>query len=269
MKVTFRSFGDHIASSRLRALIPQRELEAYGVKPGRDVLVIGKHGYEWEQAIRGYARIVFDVCDDHFDGVHGRHYADACALADAVTCNSREMARVIKHRTGRDAWVIADPYEAPEGPARIGEHLLWFGHGSNLKDLSPWFDRLAGRSLSIVSSVHGHEAPGVTWHLWSPKTMTEQFAKAGLVIIPTGKSMAKSANRAIESIRRGVMPICGYLPAYGDLGVYVGDIEDGIRWALDNPGETISRIQSAQGYVRHAYAPARIARQWLDVLKHL
>lgn len=268
-RVTFRAFGSHLASSRLRAEIPQRELASLGFEPGNDVLVIGKHGWDWDTEARGYRRVVFDVCDDHFDGVYGTHYMDACAAADAVTCNSREMARIVKARTGRDAWVIPDPWEAPECKPRVSDALLWFGHGSNLGDLAPWVERLAGRRLAIVSSVRGQDRPGVTWHLWSPQEMDRQFAIAGLVIIPTGKSMAKSGNRAIEAIRRGLYPICGYLPAYGDLGVWVGDVADGVEWALEHHDETLRRIRAAQDYVRWNYAPQRIAKLWLEALSYV
>ena len=269
MKVAFRSWGEHLASSRLRALIPQRELVALGVQAGSDVLVIGKHGWDWDAETRGYARVVFDVCDDHFDGAHAAHYEVACAAADAVTCNSAVMARIVKQRTGRDAWVVPDPYESDEGAARVGDDLLWFGHESNLGDLAPWLERLAGRRLAIVCGVRGRDLPGVTWHLWSPQEMDRQFARAGLVVIPTGKSMAKSANRAVESIRRGLMPICGWMPAYSDLGVWTGDVADGVMWALSHPDETLRRIRAAQDYVREEYAPTRIAHRWLEVLRHV
>jgi glycosyltransferase involved in cell wall biosynthesis len=88
-----------------------------------------------------------------------------------------------------------------------------------------------------------------------------------MVILPTGKSMAKSGNRAIESIRRGRFPVCGYLPAFADLGVWVGDIADGVQWALENRREALARIGHAQAYVRKAYSPRRIAEQWLEVIQ--
>lgn len=268
-RVTFRTFGSHLASSRLRAEIPQRELAALGFEPGRDVLVIGKHGWGWDEATKGYRKVVFDVCDDHFDDALATHYREACALADAVTCNSSEMARIVKARTGRDAWVIPDPWEAPECKPRVGDSLLWFGHRSNLRDLVPWLDRLVGRKLTVVTNLHGELPPGINWVQWSPETMTAAFERAGLVLVPTGKSMAKSANRAIEAIRRGVMPVCGYLPAHGDLGVYVGDIADGVSWCLEHHDETLRRIRAAQDYVRWTYSPARIAKCWLEALSYV
>lgn len=267
-RVTFRAFDERYASTRLRALIPQRELAAVGVEPGRDILVIGKHRWDWDTETRGYKRVVFDICDSHWTNQHGPHYIETCKRADAVTCNSAAMRDEIKHWTGRDAWVIPDPYETPEGKARVSDKLIWYGHASNLADLD--LDALVGRQMTIVTNLPSHEVrPGVQVVTWSPEAQERAFAQAGLAVIPTGKSMAKSGNRAIEAIRRGVFPVCGYLPAYGDLGVYVGDIREGVEWALSHHDETLRRIRAAQDYVRWQYSPARIAKLWLEALSYV
>jgi hypothetical protein len=267
-RITFRGIRPDLASTRLRAEIPQRELAELGIERGRDILVIGKHGWSWDEATAGYRKVVMDVCDDHFGGVHDAHYRLACSQADAVTCNSAAMRDRIKAETGRDAWVIPDPWEAPEGKPRVHERLVWFGHKTNLRDLVPWLDRLAGRPLAIVSNVDAGP-PGVRVVQWSPDAMDREFIDAGLCVIPTGKSACKSGNRAVESIRRGVFPICGYLPAYGDLGVYVGDIAEGVEWALSHHDEVMHRICAAQHYVGWQYNPKRIAKLWLEALSYV
>lgn len=268
--VTFRSFGDSLASSRYRAVIPQRALAAQGVAKGNDVLVIGKHGWNWDAEASAFKRVVFDVCDDHFDGTHGVHYRDACAKADAVTCNSLEMARRVKAVTGREAHVIPDPFEWPECRPRVHDDLLWFGHKSNLADVGPWVPRLSGRRVTLVSNVGGDSGvPGWAAVQWTPESMAREFQRAGMVIIPTGRSTCKSANRAIEAIRQGLWPVCGPLPAYADLGVWIGDIADGVEWALSNQDEVLKRIGKAQAYVRKAYAPSRIGMLWREVLTYV
>lgn len=267
-RVTFRAWGEHLASTRLRALIPQRELAELGIEPGRDVLVIGKHGWDWDTETRGYRKVVMDVCDSHWRGQFGQHYLQACALADAVVCNSVAMRDEIKEMTGRDAWVIPDPYESAQGRPRCHDRLLWFGHASNLRDLVPWLDALAGRNLTVVSNIT--DGPLRTRVVqWSPESMAREFDAAGMVIIPTGKSLAKSGNRAIESIRRGVWPVCGYLPAYADLGVWVGDIADGVEWSLSHHDEVMRRLDAAQSYIGWQYSPKRIAKLWLEALSYV
>lgn len=259
MNVTFKSWGEHLASSRYRALIPAAQLKTLGIHEGHDWLVIGKHGWDWDKQTLGYKLVCFDVCDDHFDGPDGDHYKLGIRRADLVTCNSLEMARVIRDRTGRTAVVIPDPYEQPQRPPKIHERLLWFGHQSNLVDLLPWIEDL--KNLEIVS---GGRVNGVT--TWSPEAMERAFERAGLVVIPTGKSMAKSGNRAIESIRRGLFVVAGYLPAYSDLGIYIGNIADGVEWALNNKDEVVNRIVCAQHYVQKEYSPARIGKLWKQAL---
>lgn len=264
MKVTFRHFGEHLASSRYRAIIPCAQLRAAGIENGADWLVIGKHGWDWHKQTDGFKRVCFDVCDDHFAGPHADHYLNGCLLADVVTCNSHEMARAILAKTSRVATVIPDPYEQPEQSPRVHDRVLWFGHQSNLADLMPWVDGMKAAGASQMEIVTGLDADGVT--RWTPESMDAAFERAGLVVIPTGKSMAKSGNRAIESLRRGLFVVAGYLPAYADLGVYTGNIHDGIAWALSHRQDVLHRIAMAQNYISREYSPERIGELWVQAL---
>lgn len=271
-RVTFRAWDERWASTRYRALIPQREMMLLGMEPGRDVLVIGKHKWDWDTETRGYKKVVYDVCDSHWDDEWRDQVLAFCQRADAVTCNSRAMAQEVKRHTGRDAWVIPDPYESPECKPHVGESLLWFGFHWNAQALEPWFDRLAGRKLTLcMDSVKDVEVrPGIRLAPWSPDRLATEFMHAGLVILPTDmRPQAKSANRAIESIRRGVFPICGYMPAYADLGVWVGPIDEGVEWALSHRDEVMRRLHGAQDYVRWQYNPARICKLWLEALSYV
>jgi hypothetical protein len=257
--VTFRLYKEHLASARYRGYIPLRELTKLGFPQGKDWLIVSKHNWDWDATVGGYKRVCFDVCDDHFRDHWERHYREGIAQADLVTCNSEAMKASIKLATGRIATVIPDPYEQPEHCPRVGENLLWFGHRSNLEDLVPYLGRL--RRLEVVSNM---ESPDVIQ--WSPEAMNDAFNRAGLVIIPTGRSMAKSGNRAIESIRRGLFVIAGHLPAYEDLGIYTGDIEGGIDWSLNHQDEVLRRIKASQAYIRSEYSPERIGKLWAAAL---
>lgn len=259
MSVTFVTYGDKYASSRYRCSIPQRALEALGVPRGNDWLVIGKHGFwTWEDVAKmGYRAVCFDVCDDHFEGPLDEHYHTSCLRADLVTCNSEEMARRIYDRTGRDAIVIPDPYEQQQKSPYVGDNLLWYGHKSNLRDIAPYVGSLP--KLEIITNAEGFTQ-------WSPLEMDRAFDNCGMVVIPTGKSMCKSGNRAIEAIRRGRFVVAGYLPAYSDLGIWIGNIKDGVRWALENQEEVIRRIIHSQAYVNAMYSPERIAGLWKTAL---
>lgn len=259
MNVTFKHQGEHLASARYRCIIPARELTALGVGFGNDWLIIGKHNWKWEEQVKGYRSVCFDVCDDHYSDAWAEHYTINTLRADLVTTNSDELARVILDKTGKTAVVIPDPWEQPENPARVhGDSVLWFGHQTNLIDISQYVGKI--KNLEIMTGAAGFK------NKWSPEAMDAAFTKAGLVVIPTGKSMCKSGNRAIESIRRGLFVLHGYLPSYADLGMYCGDIQDGVKWALDNREQAMQRISMAQQYVREQYSPQRIGKMWLKAL---
>lgn len=262
MSVRFLKFKNNIASSRYRGEIPERELRRLGVPEGNDVLIASKHSWDWESVTKPFKRVIFDVCDDHFHDQHQAHYRLACNRADLITCNSSEMAKVIKAETGRDAVLIPDPYEQPERPAKVNDNLLWFGHRSNLPDLEREMPSLHGLKLAVVTNAPGYAQ-------WSPGMMDEAFNRAGLVVIPTGKSLAKSGNRAIEAIRRGLFVVANPLPAYQDLGIWTGNIREGVDWALSHRAEVIKRIKGAQDYVKHEYSPARIGKLWKQALSSI
>lgn len=260
MKVDFFHWPEHIASGRIRGSLIQAELDAMGVERGRDIIVASKHGWNGVDA----DKVVFDVCDDHFGGHHDTHYRTWCQHADAVTCNTPAMADIIRRETGRDAIVVPDCYEQPEKPARIADRLLWFGHASNLPDLRRALHLIHPHPLVVVTN-----SAGAKQTEWTPKAMDAAFDDAGMVVIPTGTKQAKSANRAVESIRRGLFVVAEPLPSYAELGIWVGNLRDGIEWALSHQDEVIRRIKSSQAYVREEFSPRRVALKWLDVFNAL
>jgi hypothetical protein len=262
MKVTFVDFGPELASSRLRAKIPQRELAKMGIEKGSDVLVYGKH-WITDAVLENFKKIVFDVCDDHFDSEHGPYYRRHIAMADAVTCNSEVMQQRIKEVTGRDAIIVGEPYESEERAPSIGPSLLWFGHRSNLHDLKRILHTLK-EPLKILSN---HP----DFPKWTPESYREAIESPCIVIIPTGKSLAKSENRMVEAIRNGKYVCAEHLPAYKAFSQFypLGDIPSNIEWALSNPEQAVERIQAAQSYIRDKYSPRSIAEQWLGVLNGL
>lgn len=258
MKVSFAQFGNSLASSRLRALMPQQELEKLGIQQGFDVLVYGKHWLPMK-AVKPFPKRVFDCCDDHFDTPLGDYYREHIAAADAVTCNSQVMREIIKRETGRIATVIPEPYEGEEGTPDIGPGLLWFGHASNLRD----YERL-GVEAKVLTNKPPHEA-------WTPESFAREIAKPCIVVIPTGKSMAKSENRMVETIRRGRYACAEYLPAYEPFYRFFPcrNIKEHVEMALSDKEASLRAIHAAQDFIRHRYAPETIAKQWLEVLNNL
>ena len=260
MKVTFAVLDERIASSRLRAKIPQQELAKLGIKQGRDVLIYGKSVVTSEQ-LKHFLFKIYDVCDDHYDTPELKdYYRKHTAEADAVTCNSEAMRERIKQVTGRDATVIKEPYEGDELKPSIGANLLWFGHASNVKDL----DRIAPQLKHPILALSNHEdcVP------WSPESFAAAMKQPCIVIIPTGKSLCKSENRMVESIRNGKYVCAEHLPAYEPFSEFfpLGDIPAQIDWALNHPTEALTQISLAQSYISQNYSPEKIGRDWLKVI---
>ena len=258
MRVTFLPLAQKLASARLRGTIPQRELKKLGVLPGRDIIVLAKHNWT-DKVVQGFDKVVFDVCDDHFHTAHEGHYRKWCLKADLVTCNSLEMQDVIHRETGRHAEVIHDPYEQPLRPAKCSRPPLWFGHGLNFGDVFPLIEKVP--DLVLVSNV---QYPKVIQ--WSPEVMDRAFERAGIVLIPTGPKRAKSANRAIDSIRRGLYPCTGRMPAYDELGLGSDDVLAEMEQRLADPAWTINRVRDLQDLVEFRFSPATIGKEWLRVL---
>jgi hypothetical protein len=251
--VAWLNTDPRLASARFRAIIPRDILtERQLIQPGRDVIVAAKHGWNPEEVRKLGRKMVMDVCDDHFHDKYAKHYRTAVELADAVTCNSREMARVILAETGRQATVIDDPYEDPELEPSLGDGALWFGHSSNLRD------------LEAVSDQIRHPLTIITNHNWHPDALDKALRACKAVVIPTGKSMAKSANRAIKAIRYGKFPVCGYLPAHSEIGLGTKDLGGALDACM--AGDYRGRVKVLQAGIRDRFCPDKVAKDWYKVL---
>ena len=252
-RTSFIHWGDKtIASWRYRAQIPSEGWATLNDFTADTLIFAKPEANELMHMARAKARgawVVVDFCDDHFDWVH---YKEALRLADAVTCPTEAMAQIIK-KHGRDAMVIADPYEYPEAkPHYNGVNLLWYGHGVNKKSLERIMPDLEGYPLRVVSNFGG-TIP------WSHETMLEEFARADIVIIPKTEEY-KSPNRAIEAIRQGCFVVAEPQPSLKDFPIWLGDIKEGIEWTKQqNVNELISK---AQKFVTELYTPKILIDKW-------
>jgi uncharacterized Rossmann fold enzyme len=257
-RTSFIHWGNKNAASwRYRAKIPSGDWATLNDLTADTLIFAKPQASELMDMARAKARgawVVVDFCDDHFDWLH---YQEALRLADAVTCSTNEMARRIK-KLGRDATVIADPYEFPEMPPHYaGINLLWFGHHVNRDSLQRILPDLEGYPLRVVSNFEG-AIP------WSKETMLEEFARADIVVIPTTASY-KSANRAIEAIRQGCFVVAEPHPALEGFPIYIGNIKEGIEWTKQqNMNKLISK---AQKFVTAEFSPQILIDKWKSATK--
>jgi hypothetical protein len=99
--------------------------------------------------------------------------------------------------------------------------------------------------------------------------MDSAWARCGIVLLPTGPKLAKSANRAIEAIRNGLYPCTGKMPAYDDLGLGSDDVLVEMGQRLADEKETVERIQFLQSRVEQRFNPLVIGRLWKRALESL
>jgi hypothetical protein len=255
-RVSFIHWGDkNSASWRYRAKIVSEGWASLNDLTADTLIFAKPQANELMDMARAKARgawVIVDFCDDHFDWVH---YKEALRLADAVTCPTEAMAKIIKEH-GRDATVIGDPYEYPEEkPHCNGLNLLWYGHAVNKHSLERILPDLEGYNLRVVSNFGG-AIP------WSHETMLEEFAKADIVLMPATAEY-KSPNRTVEAIRQGC-----FVVSERDLGIpeiYVGNILEGIKWTQTQ--NVNQRISKAQKFVMDEFSPKTLIDKWKTLIK--
>lgn len=276
MKVAFVGRGLDMASTRYRIVIPAMYLQSMGHEVTKDapIIVFNKGGVDRE-VLDKYPKKVYDICDDNFSCPNrGPEYRSHAAEANAVTVNSDVMRFIVHKQTGRIATVIPDPYEREEWEPSWGEGLLWFGHWTNVKDLAR-----SGVDATLITNPGAVPENSQTLEYlrgrkcipWSVEAMDSAFKSHAIVVIPTGRSMAKSANRLIESVRAGKFVVCEPLPAYEEFSefMWVGDIREGVEWALRNRRECLDRVRYCQNYIREKFSPETIGRKWLKLLSSI
>jgi glycosyltransferase involved in cell wall biosynthesis len=111
----------------------------------------------------------------------------------------------------------------------------------------------------------------LSFHEWNWELQGELLARTDIVLMPVNtehyRTETKSANRLIDGIMSGKFVITSPLDSYQEFDSYTWqqDYIDGIRWALNNPAQTIEKITQGQAYTHAHYSPEQIAQRWLKV----
>lgn len=308
-----------LASVRYRIIIPAMILSQHGyrvrlspvphkttleaIKPllTSDVVIFSKSITDLneqlaKQAQHTGARIIFDICDNYLDDPrYGRHYNFMINLADQVVANTQAMAERIEAHTGKQAQVIGEPVEGPQGQPHFAPtdpiRLLWFGHPVNFDSLQAMIPQIFPLSqqrrlaLHIVTAPHEgiiqacqqfNQQHGNQFQLhlspWSLETTWQALHDTDMVVIPTvehHKKYVKSPNRLVEALWAGRFVIAHPLPAYQQFAAWSWlnwDLCSGIQWAMQHPQAVLSALEASQAYIARHYSPAVIAQQWAHIL---
>lgn len=251
--------GPQMASYRYRVQIPAKSLDAEINHYPADILIFAKPmPHEVALARRAQAeghKVVVDFCDDHFTSYW---YSDLAYSADLITCPTPTMQALIEdcYPACDFVSVVPDAYESDEmAPHCRGGSLLWFGHKVNARSIEP-FRQLP--NLRLVSNIDG-DIP------WSPEIVHMELQQADIVLMPATAAY-KSPNRTLEAIRMGCFVVAEPHPAINDFPIWIGDINEGITWAQQNPEKANQMTREAQTFVREKYSPATQASAWKTAL---
>jgi hypothetical protein len=109
------------ASRRFRAMIPLKGMRPNDkiigsldqVKPG-DIVVVAKKVKQQEVLYLKNidAKVVYDICDSKWHKPYAvEQLNDICAMANLIVTTTPELAKEIKLRTNKNAFIIPDPTE--------------------------------------------------------------------------------------------------------------------------------------------------------------
>lgn len=252
---------------------PQRNDYGHGID---GVHVYHKHfnkeSLEWIKETGG----IFDISDYYFGKSEGDYYRGMCRHADVITCPTKEMQRLIKKETGRDAMICQDPYDDIEFKCAEPEYrgtktVCWFGHEGNLWVLDNLQASFGGE---LVTNPEVTMALDKSWKLtpWSPGIMREVFKRHDVVIIPYGDSLwqhSKSPNRLIDSLYSGKIVVTNNTPVVDGLRDFVvvnDDIDAGVHWVWDNSDKALEMTRKGQKFVKENYNCLKLSEQWKEAI---
>jgi len=251
-----------MASYRYRVKMPAEWLGASINDFSASTLIFSKPQpsdlIEMERTRARGGRVIVDICDDHLDW---QHYQEAIRIADRVTCSTRILKKEIVEKCRVVAEVIPEAYEYPGlSPHCQGDHLLWFGHHTNRAGLQRILPHIERYPLLVISNFEG-AIP------WSPEAVEQALTHADIVILPFTENY-KSANRAVEALRMGCFVVAEPHPALRDIpGIWLGQIKEGIEWALKHLQQVNEMILEGQTYIQREYSPAILASAWRRVIQ--
>lgn len=245
-----------LASYRLRVKIPSEHLGVpYAIGcTGKPTFFFKNGNTRLAESLNG--GVVYDVVNDHFRGKYAPDYHGMCGIADKITVASEVMAAIVYENTGRDSTVVDDPYEnAQSAPKCAGNGVLWFGHSMNLASLAPY--------LSHITTICTNATCATV--LWSQASEEQELERCAAVLM-TGTAPGASANRVVKALRAGRFVVApeDCAESWRELAPYIwiGDVAEGIAWALNNREDVCQKITQGQQYVAQRFSPQLIGSQW-------
>lgn len=302
----FDNYDNSRASHRLRASIPSNALNKKGIKSAiisnvseiqkTDIVIFSKDSsIESMRSVKKLGCIVgFDICDNYFeDG--SRQYLEFCEEVDFITVNSESMRELVRNITGKDSFILIDPFERTIVFPNIKNDktikLVWYGGKSSLNFVN--WDILMSRleeskinfHLTICSIKLNKKLRNFKNHRnislieWSWDIQQKLVEESDIVFIPLNfdphskifkKINTKSHNRVVDGIAQGKWVISSKIPSYMPLKdfCWLDDPIDGIKFYVEHKSKIQQRIIKGQEWIKDNASPEVSAEQLKKIYLH-
>jgi hypothetical protein len=174
-----------------------------------------------------------------------------------VPCTA--LSRSLARYAKRGITVIEDPYESPsERPVRVAPSTpMRLAWFGNLGAVNqPWLEQAFGRIASSLADM------AIRLEVVASDKVRERVLAMG--------ERLRSRHPGFElSFTAWSLAVASPIPAYQELAQYgwVGtDLGEGLRWAIAHRGDAARRVTEGQRYVETRFAPEAIGRKWAEVL---
>jgi hypothetical protein len=230
------------------------------------------------------------------------------SLTDAVTCSTAALAETIPHPRvlvvddmldyASTSWVAGTAerimnFALPHRPDPSPVRFLWHGHAGSdfppagLSDLPRVLTPLSRLNrerpvqLTVVSNSRERfrkyagtpDFPVVyrSWKAWKMPWLLRTHDACLIPVTDNEFTRCKTVNRPASALLSGLPVISEFVPSYAELRDYIalGEMEHGLRRFLDDPAGMKARTMQGRDFVRHRYAPDRIAGQWLSAFERI
>ena len=241
-----------------------------------DIVVIGRiHEKSHIDYLRkNNIRYIHDICDNKWPMLeHLWEHTNLYATAITTTCES--LKELIHTKSQNAVYVIPDPTEREEEFARFQPgtihpfkvKLVYYGSDVNYRQLDFSKYNFPNSDLTIVTNIKDNNI-----EQWSFENQGKWVRNADMIILPVDNNnpmaMYKGNNRPVDAIRMGRFVLTNaQIPSWLKLKEYmwVGDLEEGYKWAINNPNEVIKRIKSGQSFIEETYTTPIIKQKWEEI----
>jgi len=254
-------------SYRSRARLVGKCIENIGQAFNNDMVVLGRiHTEKDVESLRNNnIRYIHDICDNKWPMLE-KLWANTNQYATAITTTCYKLRDLIESKVNKDVFVIPDPTEREEEPIKFEPNptrlnAVYYGSAGNLKQIDWSNIDLKNIDLKVISN----KGP----IFWDYKTQGEFVRQSDLVLLPVNNdhemTQYKGNNRPIDALRQGKFVITNAtIPSWQLLSnfIWCGDINEGIKWAINNPKEVIKKVEEGQKLVGSIYTPEAITKEW-------